>query len=92
MKSSRISLGGIPFLQKYFIAALIFANVSHLPLLKVLYISNQACFSHSKCPSITDKDFNSMNLTEAYRAKNILITPRNTEQKFENCTFGEASS
>ena len=39
MKSSWISLGGIPFLQKYLIAALIanffhFANVSHLPFLR----------------------------------------------------------
>ena len=36
-----------------------FANVSHPPLLKVLYISNQAisaCFSHSQCPSIRSKD------------------------------------
>ena len=38
--------------------------------------SMTACFSHSQCPSITNKDFNPMYLTKAYQAENVLITPR----------------
>ena len=42
------------------------ANVSHPPLLKVLYISNHACFSHSQCPSISSND----RLTKAHFESN----------------------
>ena len=63
-----------------------FANVSHPPLLKVLYISNQAWPHAFHTPIVLQldqmtkwKSFKSMNLNEAYRAKNLLITPRRME-------------
>ena len=60
-----------------------FANVSHPPLLNVLYIGNQAWTHVFHTPNVlqldqmtTDKYFNPMNLTEAYQFQNFLITPR----------------
>ena len=63
---------------------LYFANVSHPPLLKSALHkqpSMTASFSHFNALHIwikwpTGKDFNSINLTEAYRAENLLIAPR----------------
>ena len=56
--------------------------------LKVLYISNQAWPHAFHTPNvlrldrITDwQDFVSMNLTEAYRTENFLITPRDIDQR-----------
>ena len=87
MKSSWISLGGIPFMQKYLLTALISSfsslQMCHTPSLKSpKYISNQA-WPHAfhtlnalqiKWP--TDKKFNSMNRIVAYRSEDFLITPR----------------
>ena len=80
MKSTWISLGGIPSLQKYLITVLIssfsFLQMCRIPLKSASHKqpSMTVCFSHNKIKWPTDKYFNLMNLTEAYRAVNFLIT------------------
>ena len=44
--------------------------------------------SFNKTIWLTDKDFNSMNQTEAYRADNFLITPHTIKVYFVHSHFG----